>query len=167
MDAGLFHHLRVISAAEVTRRAPSAAYSIRQIFRWYSKTFHTPLHVVQDIPLYDVVQAYYESHYESMEDEALQEEVHKLILSEEEKFQQALQEDAEEYSLAQLERELAEEAKQQAPQTIESIAESKKQEVPVEMPEIKMSFLDLGEGADLLDKDPLDFSYENSSKTTA
>jgi hypothetical protein len=166
MDAGLFHQLRVISAAEVTRKAPSAAYSIRQIFRWYSKTFHTPLHMVQDIPLYDIVQAYYESHYESMEEEDLRAEVQNLLLSEEEKIQKSLQDDAEEFSLAQLERELAEEAKQQAPKTLESIAEEKKNEAPIEMPEIKMSFLELDEGGDLLDRDPLDFSYEQSTKIT-
>jgi hypothetical protein len=34
---------------------------MRQIFRWYSTTYHTPLHLVEDLPLEDVLCHYYEA----------------------------------------------------------------------------------------------------------
>jgi hypothetical protein len=40
-----------------------AEYRLRQIFRWYSKTFHTPLDEVAALPLVDVLQHYYDSSY--------------------------------------------------------------------------------------------------------
>lgn len=167
MDLGLFHQLRILSAAEVARKRPSAAYSIRQIFRWYSKTFHTPLHQVADIPLYDVIQAYYESSFESMEEEDFKKEIHELAMSKEEKEAFHFAEDAEEYSLKLLEQELAA-AQEKAPQkTVESIAVNKPIEPKIEVPEIKMSFLDLDEGQNLLEQDPLDFAYEQSTKNTS
>lgn len=42
--------------------------SIRFVLRWYSKTFHTPLHIVaEEIPLDDVWLAYFEEHFANME----------------------------------------------------------------------------------------------------
>jgi hypothetical protein len=41
-------------------------YYLRRIFRWYSKTFATPLHEVEELPLSDVLQHYWEEHYEDM-----------------------------------------------------------------------------------------------------
>jgi hypothetical protein len=49
-------------------------YWLRHIFRWYSKTFHTPLHVVDAIPLHDILIAYFEERYEGMNEEQLEEE---------------------------------------------------------------------------------------------
>jgi hypothetical protein len=53
---------------------PDSDYYLRFMFRWYSKTFHTPLHVVPDLPLIDVLTAYYENMYENMKEEDLYEE---------------------------------------------------------------------------------------------
>ena len=39
---------------------PDSEYYLRFMFRWYSKTFHTPLHMVPDLPLVEVLTAYYE-----------------------------------------------------------------------------------------------------------
>jgi hypothetical protein len=48
---------------------------LREIQRWYSRTYHTPLHVVmagQEVPLEDVLQAFYEDKYGEMRAEAEQ-----------------------------------------------------------------------------------------------
>lgn len=42
---------------------------MRRIFRWYSERFHTPLHLVEDIPLTDILQAFFEVQYEELDPE--------------------------------------------------------------------------------------------------
>lgn len=44
-------------------------YYLRHIFRWYSREFHTPLHLVEDLPLVDVLTHFYECQYEELKDE--------------------------------------------------------------------------------------------------
>ena len=44
----------------------------RRIFRWYSKNFSTPLHEVADLPLEDVLQAYYEDTYERLDKDQIE-----------------------------------------------------------------------------------------------
>lgn len=46
---------------------PTDAYIHRRICRWYSKTFHTPLHEVFKLDLYDVLTHYYEATMEEFE----------------------------------------------------------------------------------------------------
>jgi hypothetical protein len=45
-----------------------ADYRLRYINRWYSKTFHTPLHVVDDLPTEDVLIHFYECQFEDLEE---------------------------------------------------------------------------------------------------
>lgn len=45
---------------------PDYDSSLRRIFRWYSEKFHTPLHEVPDLPLHDVLQAYFEVAFEGL-----------------------------------------------------------------------------------------------------
>lgn len=49
-------------------------YQLRRIFRWYSKAFSTPLHVVEELPLHDVIQSYWEEHYEGLNENELEQE---------------------------------------------------------------------------------------------
>lgn len=70
------------------------SYSLRVIFRWYSKTFHVPLPEVDDIPLEDVLQAYFESRYEELEEEELERAVHEATMSDEQKAQALLDKEA-------------------------------------------------------------------------
>lgn len=42
-------------------------YELRAIYRWYSRTFHTPLHQVAELPLDEVLQNYYEARFEELE----------------------------------------------------------------------------------------------------
>lgn len=48
--------------------APDADYEYRRVVRWYAKTFHTPIALVREIPFEELLQDYYESVYEDMED---------------------------------------------------------------------------------------------------
>ncbi len=57
---------------------PSADFQRRKIFRWYSETFATPLHLVDELPVEDVMQHYYEHNYLQMSEDDLQRELHDL-----------------------------------------------------------------------------------------
>ena len=70
-------------------------YNIRYIFRWYSKEFHTPLHVVETIPMEDILQNYFECNYERMSEFERKLEIERLLMSDEELQAQKIKEDAE------------------------------------------------------------------------
>jgi hypothetical protein len=74
---------------------PDSDYQLRSMFRWYSKTFHTPLHVVPDLPLIDVLTAYFESSFENMKDDELAEEKLKSSMTPEEWAERLKQEEME------------------------------------------------------------------------
>jgi hypothetical protein len=44
---------------------------LRKIFRWYSREFSTPLHVVERLPLVDILVHYYEDRAENLSEEDL------------------------------------------------------------------------------------------------
>lgn len=70
-------------------------YEIRRILRWYSKVFSTPLHQVEELPLEDVVRAYYEEKFESLDPEALERIREELLETEEERYERLKREDSE------------------------------------------------------------------------
>lgn len=47
---------------------PDQEANLRHIFRWYSKTFSTPLHEVDDLPVEDILLHWFEVQYEDMEE---------------------------------------------------------------------------------------------------
>jgi hypothetical protein len=64
--------LQLIALRNVLK--PNEEYNLRYIFRWYSKTFSTPLHMVEDLDLDDILLAFFEERYERMtSDERLEE----------------------------------------------------------------------------------------------
>lgn len=69
-------------------------YNLRTIFRWYSKTYCTPLHQVEDLPLEDVLQTYFETRFEEMEDHDRLQLIGKMLITEEELAAMKKQEDA-------------------------------------------------------------------------
>lgn len=71
--------LRILALKEALSEEPSYDYFIRKVFRWYSKTFSTPLHQVADLPLFDVMQAYYEDIYSNLADEKDTPEFHEQL----------------------------------------------------------------------------------------
>lgn len=60
-------------------------YRLRQIFRWYSKNFHTPLHVVDELPLDHVLTSFFEDKYEDLDEDEALEEIRTLTETEEER----------------------------------------------------------------------------------
>jgi hypothetical protein len=60
--------LQIIALKEVLSKTPSSDFQTRMVCRWYSKTFHTPLHIVESLPEFDVLQAYFEDQYETLND---------------------------------------------------------------------------------------------------
>lgn len=81
------HHraIRILALGGVVRdrsgdpdAPPSVDYQRRKIWMWYSETFSTPLHLVDRLPVEDIMAAYYQYHYQQMSEEDLQEEIREL-----------------------------------------------------------------------------------------
>jgi primosomal protein N' len=108
--------LRILALKEALSTEPSHDYFIRKVFRWYSKTFSTPLHQVYDLPLFDVMQAYYDESYANLADEKespeLHEELSTLSKSEDELEQEKLSKDKEEVELWLMDKSMASDNKQ-------------------------------------------------------
>lgn len=81
--------IRIIALRDVWLRhidkADDADYNRRKIFRWYSSRFATPLHVVETLPLLDVLRSYWEDRYESLDPDDLEAAVRQAALSDEER----------------------------------------------------------------------------------
>lgn len=85
--------LQVIAFAAVAEG--DSEYRLRYLHRWYSKTFHTPLHVVPSIPLTAILTAFWEEKYEAMEEDDLEAERLRLIETPEERRARLVVEDQE------------------------------------------------------------------------
>ena len=86
--------VKVVAMSDVVRSTPE--YNFRFILRWYSREFHTPLHLVSTLPLEDIVRAYYEVKYEDMPEHEREHEIGLLLETPEELRERQLQEDREE-----------------------------------------------------------------------
>lgn len=75
-DLDYLKAIRLLAWNAVEKR-PSD-YLMRHIYRWYSKTFHVPLPQVDDLPIEDVLQAFFEERYENLPDEERDDEEERL-----------------------------------------------------------------------------------------
>lgn len=91
IDSLIIETARVSAALAVLRH--DGEYRLRSIYRWYSRTFHTPLHQVPDLDTLDVLQAFYEDRYGDMKEDELHAEILELIKTPEEELKE-LREDA-------------------------------------------------------------------------
>ena len=73
----LYEALR-LRAIRAVQKPDEGAY-LRYIHRWYSRTFHTPLHVVEELDPVDVLTAFYEQTYEDMEEADREREIGELL----------------------------------------------------------------------------------------
>jgi hypothetical protein len=124
MGYTLAESVQMCALASVLRK--DEAYLVRHIFRWYSKTFATPLHVVPDLPFEDVLQAYYEHEYETMQPDELTEAAERLIETDEERAQREREKDTEEaenfeFDKMTAEQERKKKARKKKPTTMDSI----------------------------------------------
>lgn len=87
----IFRAIQILAAKSV--RDNDGEFKLRQIFRWYSKNFHTPLHLVEELPIEDVLQHYFEYVFSEMEPEELQETISELIETQEDRLQRLINEE--------------------------------------------------------------------------
>ncbi len=86
-------------------------YRLRHLQRWYSRRFHTPLHLVPTLPLADILQAFWEVHYEEMDDTDRAEERQRLIETREARSARLAQEARDSQATESLLAQMGEEAK--------------------------------------------------------
>jgi len=106
---------------------PDGEARLRGICRWYSKTYNTPLHMVEDLPEDEVLTAYFETIYEEMDDEDRTRILEQLLETDEQKRERQRAKDAEEAEAFEFSRRLAAEEKQrQAKEKIADVQVEKK-----------------------------------------
>lgn len=142
-----------------------ADWEVRQVLRWYSRTFHTPLHEVEELAPEDVFRAWFETRYEQMDRSELIDHARLIIETPKERADRIEREkQTEDDDLAFLEAALkadaAKEAKRKSKKLVTTSLPSPKAppkvaSVPVDddLPPIKVEFSD--EPLDL-DKDGLE-----------
>jgi hypothetical protein len=145
----------------------TSEYRLRSIFRWYSKTFHTPLVQVEELPLFEVLQTYFEVRYEDMSEQERQDEIVRLLETEEELAARKKAEDVADAEAEEFARQTEEQAKVkktakskilEAAKNLEKNLDKLKEVLPkqeeraVELPpDIKMSFIEDSEFEEMLE----------------
>lgn len=79
---------------------------LRQLYRWYSKAFSTPLHLVPALPLTEILCAFWEERYTHMDEDELEEERVRLLESPEERAAKQREKDLDAASTDALARKL-------------------------------------------------------------
>jgi len=92
--------LRIL-ALEAVRNSSDWSSQYRRVCRWYSKTFHTPLHTVIDLDEVFVLQTYYEEMYEGLDDADWRKEARDAIETPEERAAREAREAASDRELLQ------------------------------------------------------------------
>jgi hypothetical protein len=87
----LFQQVRILALRNV--RKGTIDYHIRRIFRWYSKTFNTPIAAVEELPFEDVLLAYYEDHFENLSESRITEEVEETLLTDKQRREREIEEE--------------------------------------------------------------------------
>lgn len=73
---------------------PDTDYYLRRVYRWYSKTFHTPLETAFDLPVEFVLREYFEEYFENLEEEELDFQLEEVTETDEQRKQRLSAEDA-------------------------------------------------------------------------
>jgi hypothetical protein len=72
---------------------PDTDYYVRRIYRWYSKTFHTPLEEVFDLPIEMILREYFEEYFEGLEEEDLDGQLEEMTETEDQRKERLAFED--------------------------------------------------------------------------
>jgi hypothetical protein len=116
----LFESLNLIALEGAVK--PDGLSTMRYVMRWYSKTFHTPLHVVvNQVPMEDVWLAFYEEKYQGLSREELQEFIDLAMETPEEREARLIREAQDEISEASFMKMTEEAAKKQAEKKAETV----------------------------------------------
>jgi hypothetical protein len=81
--------IRIIALKDVMCDEPSPDAQWYRLTRWYSKTFATPLHEVDNLPKLDLIRAWFNERYENLDDAELHKELQE-VLNPEEPLQKSL-----------------------------------------------------------------------------
>jgi hypothetical protein len=128
-------------------------YQTRRILRWYSREFHTPLHVVEDLPLEDVYRQFFESNFEGLSEQKRLKRAAELTETDEERAARAVEEQHVEEENDDFMAALAKHTKEKAPAKEKLKAPTQKptalkdvQPAPTmgDLPEVEMVFGDEG-----------------------
>ncbi len=110
----LFESVQLLALASIKK--PDGNYFIRRICRWYSREFSTPLHEVEALPLDYVLQNYFESIYEELEEEDFDKRVAEVLESPEQKKMRKTEQELEEMEYEEFAQFTADQAKMEAQQ---------------------------------------------------
>lgn len=113
MTPGLLRNLKLLAMHAVVTEP--GEYTTRHIFRWYSREFGTPLHVVESLPLEDVLQHYFECQYEELAEEQRAETIRRLLIDPDKLSRIKRQEDAEDADAWEFGKEAAAQAPADVP----------------------------------------------------
>lgn len=116
---------RLLALRAVLHPKSDPGYQLRKVFRWYSQAFYTPLHEVYELPLADVLEHYFECHYEELRakyeekgDPQLLTELEDSLMTPEERAAKIKAEEAEEMDRDDFAEQVAKEEAAKAAKTI-------------------------------------------------
>lgn len=92
--------IQILAAEAVKNGTPE--YFERYMLRWFSKTFHTPYTLVKGMEFEEILQAFYEEHYASLEAEKFEQETSYLLETSEERAARIKAEEDEELMLERM-----------------------------------------------------------------
>jgi len=117
-------------------------YNGRFVRRWYSRTFHTPLHIVERIPTLDLFEHYYESEFEALEPEERHAAIADILITPEQRRADSLLEAASDAGTEELMKiAVAEEAKREKDEPKPEAASDGQNVQTTLPPDIKMTFI--------------------------
>ena len=88
------HYEAIKAKAMLAILKPDMDYHLRKIYRWYSKTFATPLNDCYDLPIEFILQEYFEEYFEGLEEEDREFAIEELLETEDQRKARVSHEDS-------------------------------------------------------------------------
>lgn len=108
----LYRAIRLLAMRSAIK--PSQADLVDRIYRWYSRTYFTPLEQAYEIPQEEVLRIYFEDRYLEMRESELEQEKADLLETEEDRQARILKEEEEAYEADQFAQMVAKEEQERA-----------------------------------------------------
>jgi succinate dehydrogenase flavin-adding protein (antitoxin of CptAB toxin-antitoxin module) len=120
-------------------------YLVRRILRWYSTTFHTPLHQVEELPFDYILTHYFETMYENVGDAKRRKYARLMSETDEERASREERESDDAFvkkmeKVARREAEAAEKRSKEREEANQRIAAALGEQDALDMPDIEMTF---------------------------
>jgi len=130
----LAEQIKLIAFSEI--RNETSESRLRHVYRWYSKTFATPLHLVPSLPFVDILTAFFEEQFENMSTEEMEDERKILIETEGQRLARIVEAESNRNSDSDFHKAIEEQAKKletttlPKQETIRPVASLKIKELP-------------------------------------